>query len=607
MTDKNNDYYQPWARNPAEPGDAQHGDDQSKGLAKPQDAPPVGMDLSRYAEEEKLPRAPLIDGDKLKENGARLAQKLRSAASGFAAWTIAAGEKADIPARLESLEIPRRSKILAKRSGTAAAAATRAAAQGTAKASKASAEKSREVWQKMALGDKVSKLGSDAGRGLSEMADKTKSGIGQVAKAGKDSLEETAGKLRPAPREAEIMAPPPSGLDQLLAREDESKKNAAMATDLPLFSADPQNVPDETPGVEPAPITEEAAAPAALAAPDESDGVHSAAITPPMVPPIISGERAPVVDPAAPAPIITPAPASPPAPSPVVRHEQQPASAPPPTVPPYQVVNRAPAAAPHANADAAAMAAPPAAFWRPSGRTMALAGITLALLLGTSFWLGSRFGGGLSKADVETIVADYITANPQVIPAALEAQRTSEIAKAIDSVRPALEKPYAGAWGGNADGDVTLVVFTDYACGFCRASLPDIDRLIREDKRLKVVYRELPIISRESRNAALMGLAAARQGKYDAFHHAMFAQSSLSPGAIIAAAEKAGVSLDGSGDATADEAVFQRELESNLTLATQLQLNATPTWVIGDQLLQGQVGYQALQDAVTKARAKASL
>ena len=181
-------------------------------------------------------------------------------------------------------------------------------------------------------------------------------------------------------------------------------------------------------------------------------------------------------------------------------------------------------------------------------------------------------------------------------------ETAGEMAKAVDAVRPALEKPYAGAWAGNADGDVTLVVFTDYACGFCRASVPDVDRLIREDKRLKVVFRELPIISPQSRDAAIMALAAARQGKYDAFHHAMFAASSLSPDAIAAAAEKAGVVTDGSADATANEALFQRELDSNLAIASQLRLNATPTWVVGDELLQGQIGYAALKAAVARVR-----
>src|SRR3546814_18852781 len=100
----------------------------------------------------------------------------------------------------------------------------------------------------------------------------------------------------------------------------------------------------------------------------------------------------------------------------------------------------------------------------------------------------------MSKGEVETIVAEYIEAHPQIIPDALEAQRNSQIAKAIDALRPALEKPYAGAWAGNADGDVTLVVFTDYACRFCRASVPDVARLHRAATTQKVVFRTLPTI-----------------------------------------------------------------------------------------------------------------
>jgi protein-disulfide isomerase len=103
-----------------------------------------------------------------------------------------------------------------------------------------------------------------------------------------------------------------------------------------------------------------------------------------------------------------------------------------------------------------------------------------------------------------------------------------------------------------------------------------------------------------------MALAAARQGKYDAFHHAMFAANSLDAAGIAAAAQRAGVVTDGTADATANEALFQRELDSNLAIATQLQLNATPTWIVGDQLFQGQIGYDALKQAVAKARAAKS-
>ncbi|WP_283419895.1 thioredoxin domain-containing protein [Sphingopyxis sp. Geo48] len=502
------------------------------GLAKPKDEPPVGIDLARYRAGDK-PRDPLVKPETIKAGAANLWDRIRDGAEAFADWTIDVGERADIPARVEAMEIPRRSRELAAKTGELIARAARAVGRGSAKASRAAARASGEAWDKMAIGDKVSRLSREAGRGLGEVADKAKAGIGNAARAGGETIRDGIGgaatKLRPAPREE--LAPPPSGLEQLLAREEAGARIAeapAAAPDLPLFAGE---------SIE-----------AAARRPAKSARTKAASAAPP---PSVSGpaddERTP-----------------------------------------YRPATSRPAAA-----------APtlPAPLW-----AVALGAL---LLLGAAFWLGGRFGGGMSKSEVETIVADYIRAHPEIVPEAFEAQRNKEMAKAVDAVRPALEKPYAGAWAGNADGDVTLVVFTDYACGFCRASVPDVDRLIREDKRLKVVFRELPIISPQSRDAAIMALAAARQGKYDAFHHAMFQASSLDPSAIASAASRAGVVTDGSADATANEALFQREIDSNLALATQLQLNATPTWIVGDQLFQGQVGYDALRRAIAKARSKA--
>jgi hypothetical protein len=76
---------------------------------------------------------------------------------------------------------------------------------------------------------------------------------------------------------------------------------------------------------------------------------------------------------------------------------------------------------------------------------------------------------------------------------------------------------------GNPAGKVTLVEFTDFACTYCRRSVGDVDALIAANPDLKVVVRELPIIAPASEPAARMGLAAAAQGKYAAFHKAMFA------------------------------------------------------------------------------------
>ena len=539
MTDRKDDYYQPWLRDPAPTAtpidDGAHQASGDEGLAKPRAVPPIGLDVSRYPAEERLTAKAAVDTDRLKAGASGLWRAIRDGSSAFADWTIRVGDRADVPARVEAMEIPRRSRELAGRTADATARAAKAFGRGTARGSSAAAAASAKAWDKMALGEKVGKLSSDAQRGLGDVAGKAGEALGQAAKAGKDSLGEAATKLRPAPRaEAE---PPVSGLEQLLAREAREEAAAVSATtrpaapDLPLFASEP--------GIE-------------LAAPKPAPAktTKAASATPP---PSVSA----------------------PAPDERMPHRPNP---------------------PRGGSGGGGGFALPAPLWM-----VALGAI---LLLGATFWLGGRFGGGLNKSEVETVVADYIKANPQIIPEALSAQRDREMAKAINTIRPALEKPYAGAWAGNADGDVTLTVFTDYACGYCRASLPDLDRLIRSDRRLKVVFRELPIIAPQSRDAALMALAAARQGKYDAFHHAMFAAPSLDPGAIAAAAEKAGVVTDGTADATANEALFQRELDNNLAIANQLRLNATPTWIVGDQLLQGQLGYAALKEAVDKARAK---
>lgn len=535
MTDRKDDYYQPWLRDPASaPADTRTATPDATpdgGLAKPRETIPVGLDVSRYPAEDRASARPAVDTDRLKDGAGRLWQTIRAGGSAFADWTIRLGETADVPRRVEEMEIPRRSRELAGRTADGTARTARALGRGTAQGTRATAAASAALWQKMALGEKVSKLSSEAQRGLGDVAGKAGEALGQAAQAGKESLGDAASKLRPAPREE--TAPPPSGLEQLLAREEAEAAEAEAASrpatpDLPLFAGDP--------GVE-------------LAKPRATKTAKAASAAPP---PSVSA----------------------PAPDDRMPHR--------------------PSAGGTGRTGGSSARALPAPGWA--------IGLGAVLLLAAAFWLGGRFGGGLNKGEVETVVADYIRANPQIIPEAIEAQQSREMAKAIDAIRPALEKPYAGAWTGSADGDVTMVVFTDYACGFCRASLPDIDRLVREDRRIKVVFRELPIIAPQSRDAAIMALAAARQGKYDAFHHAMFAASSLSPDAIAAAAEKSGVVTDGSADATANEALFQRELDSNLAIANQLRLNATPTWVVGDELLQGQIGYASLKAAVARAR-----
>ena len=236
------------------------------------------------------------------------------------------------------------------------------------------------------------------------------------------------------------------------------------------------------------------------------------------------------------------------------------------------------------------------------GRVIALIAIVVAIaaiaLAATRSGLHYPDGGGSADPDrarIEQIVHDYILAHPEIIPEAVKRLHEGEAAKAVDAQRARYETPFAGAWAGAENGDVVLVEFFDYACGFCRAARPDIARLLDEDKALKVVWRELPVLGEDSVAAAHASLAAAKQGRFRAFHDRLFAAGRPDAAAIAAARQAAGVTAAPSPE-------FQREIEQNYALARAINASGTPTFVIGDRVIQGAVGYQALKDAIAEAR-----
>lgn len=208
------------------------------------------------------------------------------------------------------------------------------------------------------------------------------------------------------------------------------------------------------------------------------------------------------------------------------------------------------------------------------------------------------------RARIEQIVHDYILAHPEILPQAMERLKDKRMAEAVNTHRKELETPYAGAWEGAKDGDVTLVEFFDYNCGYCRASLPDIAKLIAGDAKVKVVYRELPILSEESTLAARVSLLAAEQGKYIAYHKALYAGGRVSRDSIVAAAAKAGIDRKAAETALTSNR-YDPEIEANLKMAQEIGASGTPTFVVGGKVLGGAVGYEALKEAVVAARSGA--
>ena len=112
-----------------------------------------------------------------------------------------------------------------------------------------------------------------------------------------------------------------------------------------------------------------------------------------------------------------------------------------------------------------------------------------------------------SRAAVEKVVHDYILENPSILPQAMENLRKQQDTDRLSAIRDQVTEPFPGAVLGNPEGKITLVEFTDFACGYCRQSVADVEHLIEKNPDLRIVIRELPVLSPESGDAARMALS----------------------------------------------------------------------------------------------------
>jgi protein-disulfide isomerase len=225
-----------------------------------------------------------------------------------------------------------------------------------------------------------------------------------------------------------------------------------------------------------------------------------------------------------------------------------------------------------------------------------LAGIGGVLIgaLAVSLWFNFRAPG---QAQTEALVRNYILDHGEVLPEAIDRMQRRQARAAVLQNRQALERPYRGAWAGAENGDVVMVQFFDYACPYCHQINGDVERLIREDPRLKVVWREYPVLGPNSESAAVASMAAAEQGRWRQFHARMFALGRPTEAALQQALQETGVTTSAPTDA------MRAEITRNAEMARAIGATGTPTFVIGDEVLQGAVGYDALKAAIAQARA----
>lgn len=222
----------------------------------------------------------------------------------------------------------------------------------------------------------------------------------------------------------------------------------------------------------------------------------------------------------------------------------------------------------------------------------------LALSLSLFVSAGYSWAGGVisdaQKKEIQKIIRDTIVNNPEIIRDALielekrqvavqEKEQKERISKNAD----ALFRQKDGLVAGNPNGDVTVVEFFDYNCGYCRRALPHILKLIENDKNVKVVFKELPIFGEKSEGAARAAIAAKKQGKYLEMHSALFEKPGGNDLAkALRVAKTIGLDVAQLKKDMKDPSV-QAEIDQAKDLADKLGIQGTPFYLVGDNVIPG--------------------
>ncbi len=212
---------------------------------------------------------------------------------------------------------------------------------------------------------------------------------------------------------------------------------------------------------------------------------------------------------------------------------------------------------------------------------------------------------------IEEIVKQYLLDHPEVLLqslrsleererlAQIEAQRAAVLANA-DSLKRDPGSPVVG----NPEGNVTVVEFFDYRCPYCKRVTADLMDTVEKDGSIRLVFKEFPILGPESVVASRAALAAGLQDRYRDFHIALMTMpGDLTEDRILSMAERMGLDVARLQADMQSEAV-EEQLRANHGLARQLQINGTPAFVIGDEVVPGALTMPQLLDMVSRERAK---
>jgi len=216
----------------------------------------------------------------------------------------------------------------------------------------------------------------------------------------------------------------------------------------------------------------------------------------------------------------------------------------------------------------------------------------------------------LTKAQLDQAMHDYIASHPELIMNTvndfLRKQQEEKQMAAVKEHHDELYRNDNSPFIGDKEGDVTLIEFFDYNCHYCKNVFPELKSLSERDKRVKIVFKDYPILGPTSGTAAKWALAAQVQGKYFQFHSALMElQGALTDEAIERVAKSVGLDIDKAKKDLESEEIL-KQIDSNRALAQKMGFTGTPAFVIGEKAFSGILDHAQLDAAVLEMRQKSA-
>ena len=214
----------------------------------------------------------------------------------------------------------------------------------------------------------------------------------------------------------------------------------------------------------------------------------------------------------------------------------------------------------------------------------------------------------LSQDVTDATIERYIRAHPEVIVQSLQAMDAKREAEQKEHQKAALATRQqellhdpASPVSGNLKGEITLVEFYDYRCGYCKKAASAVTELQKVDPRVRVVYKDFPILGEPSELAAKAALASQAQGKHQAFHEALLAShADMTKESILKIAGKVGLNTKRL-EADMANPKWQTVIDKNRALARELGISGTPGFIVGNELVPGWLDLNGLKDLIARA------